>query len=488
MMRITRRSVLGAGLLLPFVGQAAAPVLRPNILFVLADDWGWPSSEARDWLGMRLPAFDRVRAAGMSFTNAFAAAPSCTASRGSILTGLWPWQLAEGANLASTLPARLPVYPDALEKAGYHVGFVGKGWAPGKIASGGRTRNPAGNAYPGIEEFLGRREAGRPVCLWVGSTDPHRPYQKGLRASDEPTVPPGRLPPTLPDVDMVRRDASDYVAATERFDRELGAALAAFERAGLLENTLVVVTGDNGWAFPRGKASLYDAGTHVPLAIQWPGMVRAGTTTTAPVSLADLAPTFLEAAGLPVPKGLSGQSLVPLLRGAPSRRRFVLTGMERHMDGRTVAGQGYPMRAIRTERHLYIRNFAPDRWPAGDPPRKPTDFDALATRIFAGFADIDAGRTKAWMVMNRDDPAVRPLYALATAKRPAVELYDVQADPHQLTNLAARPEHRALAARMDRELTAALRASGDPRVLGQGDVFDRYPPQSDPGYGRPTDF
>jgi arylsulfatase A-like enzyme len=134
------------------------PERRPNILFALADDWGWPFASIAGEPVVRTPVFDRVARNGVLFTNAFVSAPSCSPSRAAILTGQWHWRLEEGANLGGTLAAKIPVYPDLLESAGYHVGFTRKGWSPGDPAPGGRNRNPAGPRYQDFAEFL----AGRP--------------------------------------------------------------------------------------------------------------------------------------------------------------------------------------------------------------------------------------------------------------------------------------------------------------------------------------
>lgn len=484
----TRRDVvsglaIGAALsALPALAQAQ----RPNILFALADDWSWQSAQAQDELGLKLPTFDRIRRDGVGFTNAFVAAPSCTPSRGAILTGRPPFQLEEGANLASILRTKFGVYPELLEQAGYHVGLTGKGWAPGQLGPVGRKRNPAGDAYKDFAEFLAKRPAGAPFCFWLGSTDPHRPYKRGAGRAGGVTL-AGKPPPYLPDTDDVRLDIEDYMLATQRFDHTVGEAMAALEAAGQLENTLVVMTGDNGWAFPRGKATLYDAGTHAPLAMMWPRRIKAGQTTDALVSLTDLAPTFVEAAGLKAPPEMTGASLLALARGGPAPHKAVVTMMERHMDGHTLPGTGYPMRALRTERYLFIRNFHPERWPAGDPNAKPVTADQFEQDIFRGYADIDPGPAKAWLARNRDDPAVARTAALALGKRPARELYDVKADPHELTNLIDDPAHRGVASDLERQLMAELTRLKDPRVTGPDTVFD-YPSYNDPGYGRPAPF
>lgn len=486
MTTLTRRQMFG-GISLAAV-TAALPALaavgpRPNILFALADDWSWQSALAIDELGLALPAFDRVRRSGVTFNNAFVAAPTCTTSRSSILTGRPPWQLEEAANLASILRAKFAVYPELLETVGYVVGFSGKGWAPGQLAPVGRTRNPAGDAYKDFGEFLGKRKAGAPFCFWLGSADPHRPFAKGQGRAAGVSM-KGKLPPYLADSAAVRDDIADYMWAAQRFDSQVGAALKALEAAGELDNTLVVVTGDNGWAFPRGKATLYDAGTHVPLAAMWPARIKPGQTTEALVSLTDLPATFLDAAGVPKPAAMTSVSLLPLMTTGKAPHTAVITAMERHMDGRTQGGWGYPMRALRTQRYLYIRNFKPDRWPAGDPPRKPVDTAALETRVFAAYADIDQGPAKAWMAQHPDDPASKA----ALGKRPAQELYDVKADPYEMHNLAGDPARAALLKSLDAQLMAELRRLADPRLGANPDVFDQYPAYNDPGFERPADF
>lgn len=480
-------SALGA-LGLTGATAGATPISRrPNILFVLADDWGWTSSRAIDELGMTLPNFERVKRAGLTFTNAFCAAPTCTASRGAILTGRAPWQLEEGANLASILPKKFGVYPDMLEAAGYVVGFADKGWAPGQLKPVGRTRNPAGDRYADFPAFMDKRQAGTPFCFWLGTHDPHRPYVKGQGRAHGVTF-DGPMLPYLPDAPEIREDIADYMYAVERFDRILGVALDRLEASGEADNTLVVVTGDNGPSFTHSKATLYDAGSHVPMAVSWPGKVKPGTVTDALVVLTDLAPTFLQVAGLKPTPEMTGKSLVPLLKGGRLARDAVVTAMERHMDGHTEPGSGYPMRALRTDRYLFIRNFHPERWPAGDPPRQTPSADRLEKDNYAGFADIGPGPTKAFLVLNQADPKVAPYFALATRKRPPRELYDIKADPYQLRDLSGDPRYAARLKALDQRLEKELVATADPRVGKDPDVFDHYPSYSDPGFGRPEGF
>lgn len=431
---------------------------------------------------MRTPAFDRVAREGALFTNAHAAAPSCSPSRAAILTGQDIWRLEHGSALLGFLPAKYSVYPDILEAAGYCVGFSQKGYAP--AISRGRPRNPAGPEFRTFAAFLAKRPKNAPFCFWLGSRSPHRPYERGAGAAAGKTPAQAVPPLTLPDSDMLRLDMLDYFADIEVFDAQVAEVLAALEEAGELDNTMIVVTGDNGWAFPRAKATCYEAGTHEPLAIRWGMAVKPGRVVEDFVSLADLCPTFLEAVGAEVPVEVNARSLLSILRSDRSgqvdpTRDHVIAAMETHVPSRDLGdgrSGGYPIRSLLTRDFHYIRNFAPERWPAGDPaPDMATlDFDGLATKTQAAFADVDASPAKADLVMRRADPAVRPLYELSFAHRPARELYDRRADPAEMRNLANDPAYAEIATALERRLMAALAAAGDPRAHGGGAEFDTY--------------
>ena len=187
---------------------------------------------------------------------------------------------------------------------------------PEQTAPAGRDRNPAGPPFKTFDDFLKQRAAGQPFCFWFGSSDPHCPYEErsGLKSGMSPER--VQVPGFLPDTPEVRSDLLDYYFEVQRFDRDLGQILAALERLGELDNTLVIVTSDNGMPFPRAKANIYDGGAHVPLAIRWPAEVpAAGAVVQEFVSLADIAPTVLEAAGLRPLDVMTGQSVLGLIRG-----------------------------------------------------------------------------------------------------------------------------------------------------------------------------
>lgn len=456
---------------------------RPNILFCLADDWSWPHASIAGDKVVKTPTFDRVAREGVLFENAFVSSPSCTPSRGAILTGQWHWRLEEGGNLWSTLPAKFDVYPDLLESAGYHIGYTRKGWSPGYNEPGGRTRNPAGPNYKNFQEFMKAQPEDKPFCFWFGSHDPHRGYKwqsginSGMKLGDV------EVPACFPDSEEVRTDICDYYWEVQRFDTEVGELLKILEEKGELDNTLVVISGDNGMPFPRCKSNLYDLGTNVPLAVRWPTAVKGGRVVEDFISLTDLAPTFLEAAGLKPTTEMTARSFLNVLTSGKSgrvdrRRDHVLTGKERHVPCQETGIAGYPMRAIRTHDFLYIRNFKPERWPAGAAKgyAQPTEIVISKPRgTHYGYADVDAAPTKSYMLKYRNEPEVSRLFELGFGKRPAEELYDLRKDPSQLNNVAGEPEYTKIKSELAAALMSELKASKDPRVLGGGNVFDNYP-------------
>ncbi len=460
-----------------------APKKRPNILFCLADDWSWPHASIAGDKVVKTPTFDRVARQGVLFENAFVSSPSCTPSRGAILTGQYHWRLEEGGNLWSTLPAKFDVYPDLLEETGYHVGFTRKGWAPGRDAPGGRKRNPAGPRYEDFHEFMKARPEGKPFCFWFGSGDPHRVYkwQSGIKSGMK--LDDVEVPACFPDSEEIRTDICDYYWEVQRFDTEVGELLKMLEDNGEIDNTLVVISGDNGMPFPRCKSNLYDMGTNVPLAVSWPAEVKGDRVVEDFISLTDLAPTFLEAAGLKPTEQMTAKSFLNILTSSKSgrvdrKRHYVLTGKERHVVCQESGTGGYPMRAIRTHDYLYIRNFKPERWPAGAPKgyADPIDINIAKPRgTHFGYGDVDAAPTKSYMLKHRDDSKVKRLFELGFGKRPAEELYDLAKDPDQLNNVADKVEYAKVKKKLAASLMTELKETKDPRVLGKGDAFDNYP-------------
>lgn len=511
------------------------PPKRPNILFAFADDWGRYASaygriEAEKSLNTLIdtPNFDRVAREGALFRNAYVPAPSCTPCRSSLLSGSYFWQTGMGAILVGAVwDETIPTYPLELEKAGYHIGYTYKVWSPGRMANapygGERTKyEPAGNEYRnfsfyatdhvdshGVDgakqllydetlanfgAFLEDRPHDTPFCYWWGPTNTHRRWQKGSGKAlwdIEPDDLQGRLPDFLPDVHDVREDVADYLGECMAVDAGLGVLLQRLEEIGELDNTLVVVSGDHGIpGFPRAKCNLYDIGCEVALAARWPGHIPAGRTLDDFVNLMDLAPTFLDACHVPVPDSMTARSLLPLLTSerdgqVEADRTFVVTGRERHVDMARDGHLPYPQRAIRTKQYLYVYNFEPDRWPAGDPRGldDPTtaapSFEDLETDTMVCYPDLDASPTKAWMIHHRAEPDVQRAFELGFGKRPLEELYDLRQDPHYMRNVAGEAEYVGVQAELKDRLFDVLRQQHDPRVVERPCRFE-VPPYAGP--------
>jgi arylsulfatase A-like enzyme len=447
---------------------------RPNVLLAIADDWGWPHAGAYGDPVVKTSTFDRLAREGVLFNHAYVSSPSCTPSRGALLTGQWHWRLRAGANLWSIFPNDIPTYPELLAESGYEVGVTGKGWGPGRAETQGRPIT--GKPFKDFREFLDQRDPKKPFCFWLGTTDPHRPYELGSGEASGMDLSAIRLPACFPDNEVVRGDVADYYFEVQRFDRLVGSALDALSEIGELDNTIVVMTGDHGMPFPRGKANQYDTGTRVPLAVRYPARISKARTIDDFVSLTDLAPTFLEVAGVAIPDAMTGRSLIDVLESDKSgrvdpERDHVLSGKERHVpcQEKPIMG-GYPCRSIRTHDFLYIRNYEPDRWPSGTPDWRNAAIEG------AWLADCDNGPTKTFMFENRDrDEHHRRLYDLAFAKRPAEELYDLRSDPDQLANVAGQAKFADVQKRLAAQLEEELIATDDPRAIGKGRQFDEYP-------------
>lgn len=446
----------------------------PNILFCLADDWCWPHAGAYGDKVVKTPTFDCLAREGVLFEHAFVSSPSCTPCRNSLLTGQQFYRLEEGANLWSTLDIRYPNFMFLLREAGYEIGHWRKAWGPGNFKKGGYTEDPCG-PESNFASFMKSRDKGKPFCFWFGTSDPHRGYVKGSGAKSGIAVDKVHVPGFYPDTNEIRRDIADYYFEVQRWDTDVGRAITLLEEAGELDNTIIVMTGDNGMPFPRCKANLYDWGTRVPLAIRWGTQAKPSRTVTDFVSFTDLGPTFLDAAGVEVPKEMTGHSLLSTLRsedtGRVDRKRdYMVFGRERHSPAQKKPSlAGYPARAIRTDKWLLILNLEPDRWPAGVP--------AGATHSQNSYTDCDGGPTKSAILRMKEAPDKRKFYDLCFARRPAVELYDCETDPDQVNNLANDPELADTINKLQRRLVAYLKTTEDPRFSDKPVRFEEYPYQ-----------
>ena len=464
---------------------------RPNILFAIADDASYPHFGAYGCKWVKTPGFDRVAENGLLFTRAYTPNAKCAPSRSCILTGRNSWQLEEAANHWPYFPDKFKTYAEVLATKGYHVGKTGKGWGPGKRSVvDGYPRRLAGIPYDSIKtepstskmsktdyaanfkHFLEQQpEPGQPWCFWYGGFEPHRAYEyeSGRLKGNKKLEDIDEVPPFWPDNEQVRNDLLDYAFEIEYFDQHLVKMLDHLEAIGELDNTIIVVTADNGMPFPRVKGQKYEWSNHLPLAISWgKGIQNPGRRVDDYVSFIDFAPTFLEFAGISLEhsgmQAIQGQSLGPLFLSDQSgiidpERNRVLIGKERHDVGRPE-DLGYPVRGIVKDNFLYIYNYEPDRWPSGNPS--------------TGYLNCDGSPTKTEILQMRRDGTSAYFWQLAFGRRAQEELYDLSKDVYCMTNLASNPEFETTREAFQQELFEALKEQGDPRQFGQQELFDSY--------------
>ena len=476
-----------AGLVAGSINSHGAPIkkpaTRPNILFCIADDASMVSFGVYGSEYIKTPAFDRLARGGAIFRNAYNCNPKCAPARACLLTGRYSWQLKEATNHFPYFPSEFKFYPHLLMDKGYHVGFTGKGWGPGKYDG---EHNPAGPAYmknrltppykgmsnkdyaANFEDFLDANKEDEPFCFWLGTHEPHRGYEKGAWKKAGRKLSDAVVPPFYPDNETIRGDLLDYANEVEWYDSHVGRAIEALEKRGLMKNTLIIVTSDHGMPFPRVKGQLYEEGFHVPMIAYWKGVIQPGRVIEDFVSFPDAAPTFMEVAGLELDEQMTGKSFLDLLRSKKSgqidpTRDHVLLGKERHDTGRSNedgTDLSYPVRVIRTKDFLYVHNIKPERWPVGNPEY--------------GFRNTDGSPTKKYLTDLEPGDEEYPYYEMSFGMRPEEELYRIQKDPHCMNNLAENPEYAAMKAKLRKQMEAELTAQGDPRTLGKGDVFDEY--------------
>ncbi|WP_194526722.1 sulfatase [Zobellia roscoffensis] len=464
----------------------AAAQQKPNILFCIADDQSFAHTSTQGAAELNTPNFDRVAKSGVIFNNAYTNVSSCAPSRASILTGRNIWELEEGGLLFGGLPKKYTTFSTLLSQNGYTTGYSGKGYMPANQKDPYQTR-PLAPVFNDIKmdapkkmsnkdyaenfnTFLSSKKEDKPFFFWFGSHEAHRGYDAGSGARAGKDISKIEVPGFLPDNELIRNDIADYYSEIEWFDSHLGRMINALEDAGELENTIIIVTADNGMPFPRAKGTCYDYGTHMPLAICWGNKIKGGNRVDDFISFTDFVPTLLEAVGIATPEDVTGNSFLDVLLSNKSgqidpKRDRVFTALERHTYCRP-GGAPYPIRTIRKGDWLYMINFESDRWPSGNP-----DF---ASPHQGFYGDIDAGPSREYLIKNKDQDSVKFYADLSLKKRPEVELYNVKEDPYQLHNLAYDDTYASLCVELKTDLFAYLKRTNDPRMQGKS-PWDNYP-------------
>lgn len=512
---------IGCGMILNSCHDRQQKTNKPlNILIAISDDQSFVHTGFAGCKFVKTPGFDRVARNGIYFKNCWSGSPGSAPSRSSLVTGRYHWQNESSGQHASAWLKKYVPFVDELRANGYHTGFTGKGVGPFQYARDEqdsllRKEDAAGKAYNRIKyndsidsriatgigatnyfenfiEFMRERREGQPFYFWYGATEPHRAFEQDSwkRNGKDPSM--VEVPAFLPDNEVVRGDILDYAIEIEWFDRHLSRMLNYLDSIGELDNTVVIVTSDNGMAFPRAKAFFYEYGIHVPLAISYPDGFPGERVIEDPVSFTDLAPTLLELTSIKPEKMMpvSGRSILNILKSGKSgvvdeNRKYIYAGRERHSSSRWN-NLGYPVRAIRNKDFMLVWNIKPGLWPAGDPQALKPGTDETVPMYGineAGkhvsewaFTDVDASPSKSFVVENHNDPSVKSYFELAFSKNPGFQLFDVANDPFCLKNLSGDPLYSSVENELRVALMEELKRSGDPRVVGPDkEVFESYP-------------
>ncbi len=412
-------------LILPLFLVCSAPAdERPNFIFFLTDDISFDDIGPYGNTWIKTPNLNRIAEEGLVFDRAYLTASSCSVSRTSMITGRYPHNTG-APELHMPLPESQVTFIQQLRDAGYHTILSGKNHMGDATklgfqeVSGGPSPSGSGDWV----ELLKNRPADRPFFAWFASHDAHHGWDKdpSLRPYDPDDV---QVPPYMADGPKTRRDMASYASEVSRTDDFTGKLIAELERQGIAGNTYFVYAADNGRPFPRCKTRMYDSGVKTPLLVWSPGNLKPARTR-ALASAIDLAPTFLELAGVKPAPSVQGVSLVPVIKDPKaSVRDYAFSERNWHVYSAHE-------RAVRHGEWLYIRNNRPER-PALSAESKAGSYPAAAEY----WEYAKEGKLLPW----QQDVTIAP--------RPKVELYHTQADPHQIMNLAGKPEFAAIESKL----------------------------------------
>jgi N-sulfoglucosamine sulfohydrolase len=427
---------------------------KPNVLLIVADDLGLQLSCYGD-KHIQTPNIDALAVSGMRFKTAYITQSSCSPSRASIFTGLFPHThghigLAKPNNPPLKEEFHKQTLPTLMKAAGYRTGIIGKLHVnPGKAFPfdlnlntklGPEAAREVRLMADAAEKFI-TADPEKPFFLMMSYVDPHEPYPPQVAGLPEKLTPPGEVPPwpfQQVEDDATRKNAANYYNAVRRLDAGVGLLMEKLKAAGKDDNTLIIFLGDNGPPFARAKTTCYEAGLRTPFLLRWPGVTRPGLVSEAFVSSVDILPTILDATGNKIPAHVQGRSLRKAGAGDNSGWRTTLAG-EFHQHGEHPF---FPRRALRDVRYQIIHNLL-----------------AGKATIYAS-VDGDTADKVAQLPAYDGTPAQRAMAMLPTP--PEWELYDLEADPAQFQNLAADPAHAETLKRMQGLLLEWRKETQDP--------------------------
>ena len=429
---------LAVYLLTPFAALHAAEP-PTNVLLITADDMGW---EVMDFLQAKVPGvtpnISKLATESVSFQYGFSNVAICAPSRSVMATGCYSHH--SGLYGFNKMSKEIPTVFGTFQKAGYLTGILGKvsHSTPDPLfkwdfvhdyAELGAGRSPT-KYHDFAQEFFARcKKENKPFYFMVNSHDPHRPfYDPNERGKNSQEV-PSRLfnpkeiviPSYLPDLPDVRKEYATYYNSVRRLDDTVGRVLQALDDSGLADHTLVIFISDNGSSFPFAKANTYLASNRTPFLVRWPGVTKPGSVDSRHfVSEVDFFATFMDVTGLPMPKGIDGRSLVPLLKGGEQDSRdYVFTQIDYK-----IGGPPTPMRCVQDKHYAYI-------------------FNAWSNGKFK-YKNNNEGETfKAMEAAGPTHPDIQARVDMFRHRVPQ-EFYDLENDPSSLNNLIHDPKYQDL--------------------------------------------
>lgn len=414
---------------------------KPNMVFIIADDCTFRDLECYGGQA-KTPNMNKLAAEGMKFERCFQAAPMCSPTRHNIYTGLYPVKSGAWPNHTHAYD-HVKSIVHHLEPLGYDVFQTGKSHvAPQKVFPFKTLNVGKSPDFAKIDEMM--RESAKnkkPFCLFVCSNEPHTPWNKGNAS----VYPPDKikLPPYIVDTPVVRSSFSKYLAEVTYFDSEVGKVLAAIDKYGLKENTMVMVVSEQGNAFPFAKWTCYDSGLQAGMIVRWPGKVKEGSIAQAMVEYVDVTPTFIDIAGGEPVSGLDGKSFKKVLLGETDEHKSHVFGI---MTSRGINGgpEAYGIRSVRSEKYKLIWNL---------------NYENTFSNMCTATSYFNSMERKA---EAGDETAQK--YVKLYKNRPEFELYDLKKDPLELNNIAANPENSSIMKELKVELDKWMAEQGDKGV------------------------
>ena len=386
---------------------------RPNIVFLFSDDHTRDHMGCYGDKGIKTPNLDNMANEGIKFNRAYVASPQCSPSRASVLTGRFPHTVGASRLHSNALPEFTDIVR-IFKSNGYYTGAYRK--VHQDIIQ--KNFDFYGDDDEPLRTFFTERPKSKPFFLWFGSRDPHRPYGQGAfspaHRPEDVTV-----PQFLPDTPKVRQDLAYYYDEIARFDKDCGIILELLDEYNLAQNTMVVMSGDNGMPFPRAKGTLYEPGVNVPLIIKWPGVIKGGSISNELISLIDLPATWLDIAGINIPQEFEGISLKPYLSNEIQYIPRGYTFFERNWHDNWV-----PQRGCVTDKYKMIINYRPEA--AYLPSLDLYESDSFAEIMRLGDAGTLQGNLRWYM----------------NTSTPIYELYDLERDHGEWQNLADNPNYK----------------------------------------------